>query len=424
MPWQIHEGVMIRISFRTGAIAAVLLLAAGTAAAQTVRRVSPERLTGYWFLTNKTIDADVPNNRDRAGGDAGRAARASPCRCPIARPPACAGTAPDGGDNLPARADHPAGRRRPRWHRRRPRPLPLIRRTAASIRSRRPAARSSRPAAARGQPGEAAQHRAAGRAAARPVRPSRRQRPAGRERPSQCVDAVAQPGHAWSTGFDATAGNRPVQTVPTVPAATSSRPHSPIPTGSTAPAATSSQRPCGADGRSATEAAGRCNPVPTAPSRYQQPAASNGSDGPPPQPLPAARRLQRFRRPQPLPASPAAFNGSDGPSRFQQPAAASGSNGFDGAGRYTRPAATEQPASAGFDNASRYEQPAAAPRSAPPAAPQAPATMAMPLPGRPVSASPVNKPSPCRPRRRASPRSPRSARRCRRPRPASRSGRR
>lgn len=61
MPWQIHEGVMIRISFRTGAIAAVLLLAAGAAAAQTVRRVAPERLTGYWFLTNKTIDADVPN---------------------------------------------------------------------------------------------------------------------------------------------------------------------------------------------------------------------------------------------------------------------------------------------------------------------------------------------------------------------------
>ncbi|WP_448096550.1 energy transducer TonB [Luteibacter yeojuensis] len=61
MPWQIHEGVMIRISFRTGAIAAVLLLAAGTAAAQTVRRVAPERLTGYWFLTNKSIDADVPN---------------------------------------------------------------------------------------------------------------------------------------------------------------------------------------------------------------------------------------------------------------------------------------------------------------------------------------------------------------------------
>ncbi|REF96981.1 hypothetical protein DFJ67_2976 [Asanoa ferruginea] len=105
------------------------------------------------------------------------------------------------------------------------------------------------------------------------------------------------------------------------------------------------------------------------PSRFQ-PAASNGSDGP-----------SRFQ--------PAASNGSDGPSRFQQPAAASGSGGFDSTGRYARPAPTEQ---AGFDNASRYEQPAATPQSAPPAAPQSPAAMAMPLPGRPVSASPVNKP--------------------------------
>lgn len=70
MPWQIHEGVMIRISFRTGAIAAVLLLAAGTAAAQTVRKVAPENLTGYWFLTNKSVSPDVPNtgkNLDQPG---------------------------------------------------------------------------------------------------------------------------------------------------------------------------------------------------------------------------------------------------------------------------------------------------------------------------------------------------------------------
>ena len=52
---------MIRISLRTGAIAAVLVLAAGTAAAQTLRRVSPDRLTGYWYLTNKSLDVDVPN---------------------------------------------------------------------------------------------------------------------------------------------------------------------------------------------------------------------------------------------------------------------------------------------------------------------------------------------------------------------------
>ena len=70
MPWQIHEGVMIRISFRTGAIAAVLLLAAGAASAQTLRRVAPERLTGYWYLTNKSIAPDVPNtgkNLDQPG---------------------------------------------------------------------------------------------------------------------------------------------------------------------------------------------------------------------------------------------------------------------------------------------------------------------------------------------------------------------
>ncbi|MGE7139585.1 energy transducer TonB [Luteibacter sp. NPDC031894] len=52
---------MIHKSFLTGAIAAVVLLAAGTAEAQTLRKVSPERLTGYWFLTNKSLDVDVPN---------------------------------------------------------------------------------------------------------------------------------------------------------------------------------------------------------------------------------------------------------------------------------------------------------------------------------------------------------------------------
>lgn len=53
---------MIRISSRTGAIAAaVLLLAAGTAQAQNLRRVAPERLTGYWYLTNKSVSPDVPN---------------------------------------------------------------------------------------------------------------------------------------------------------------------------------------------------------------------------------------------------------------------------------------------------------------------------------------------------------------------------
>jgi hypothetical protein len=60
--WHITEGVMIRINPRTGAIAAaVLLLAAGTAQAQSLRRVAPERLTGYWYLTNKSVNPDVPN---------------------------------------------------------------------------------------------------------------------------------------------------------------------------------------------------------------------------------------------------------------------------------------------------------------------------------------------------------------------------
>jgi hypothetical protein len=53
---------MIRISSRTGAIAAaVLLLATGIAQAQNLRRVAPERLTGYWYLTNKSVSPDVPN---------------------------------------------------------------------------------------------------------------------------------------------------------------------------------------------------------------------------------------------------------------------------------------------------------------------------------------------------------------------------
>jgi hypothetical protein len=52
---------MIRNSFLTGTIAAVLLLAAGTASAQSTRRVAPEQLTGYWYLTNKSLDVDVPN---------------------------------------------------------------------------------------------------------------------------------------------------------------------------------------------------------------------------------------------------------------------------------------------------------------------------------------------------------------------------
>ncbi|NID15793.1 energy transducer TonB [Luteibacter yeojuensis] len=52
---------MIRNSLFTGAIAVAVLFAAGTAEAQTLRKVSPDRLTGYWFLTNKSLDVDVPN---------------------------------------------------------------------------------------------------------------------------------------------------------------------------------------------------------------------------------------------------------------------------------------------------------------------------------------------------------------------------
>jgi len=60
--WQLTEGVMIRLKLRTGAIAATaLLLVAGVAEAQNVRRVAPERLTGYWYLTNKSVNPDVPN---------------------------------------------------------------------------------------------------------------------------------------------------------------------------------------------------------------------------------------------------------------------------------------------------------------------------------------------------------------------------
>lgn len=62
---------MIRTSFRMGAlVAAVLLVAAGPAAAQTVRRVAPDRLPAYWVLTNTSVDADVPNtgkNLDQPG---------------------------------------------------------------------------------------------------------------------------------------------------------------------------------------------------------------------------------------------------------------------------------------------------------------------------------------------------------------------
>jgi hypothetical protein len=60
--WQLTEGVMIRLKLRTGVIAATaLLLVAGAAEAQNVRRVAPERLTGYWYLTNKSVNPDVPN---------------------------------------------------------------------------------------------------------------------------------------------------------------------------------------------------------------------------------------------------------------------------------------------------------------------------------------------------------------------------
>jgi len=54
---------MIRLKLRTGAIAAAaaLLLVAGAAEAQNLKRVAPENLTGYWFLTNKSVNPDVPN---------------------------------------------------------------------------------------------------------------------------------------------------------------------------------------------------------------------------------------------------------------------------------------------------------------------------------------------------------------------------
>ncbi|MGN6481681.1 energy transducer TonB [Luteibacter sp.] len=62
---------MIRTSILTGAVAAVLLLAAGTAAAQSEpRKVAPERLPNYWTLTNTSVNADVPNtgkNLDQPG---------------------------------------------------------------------------------------------------------------------------------------------------------------------------------------------------------------------------------------------------------------------------------------------------------------------------------------------------------------------
>jgi len=60
---------MIRFNSRYAAIAAAaLLLAAGTSQAQTLKRVAPENLTGYWYLTNKSVNPDVPNtgkNLDR-----------------------------------------------------------------------------------------------------------------------------------------------------------------------------------------------------------------------------------------------------------------------------------------------------------------------------------------------------------------------
>ncbi|SEP06024.1 hypothetical protein SAMN02800692_3469 [Luteibacter sp. UNC138MFCol5.1] len=52
---------MIRISLRSGAIAAALLLTAGAADAQNIRKVAPDRLPYYWTLTNTSVDADVPN---------------------------------------------------------------------------------------------------------------------------------------------------------------------------------------------------------------------------------------------------------------------------------------------------------------------------------------------------------------------------
>jgi hypothetical protein len=53
---------MIRLKLRTGAIAATaLLLFAGVAEAQNLRRVAPKNLTGYWYLTNKSVNPDVPN---------------------------------------------------------------------------------------------------------------------------------------------------------------------------------------------------------------------------------------------------------------------------------------------------------------------------------------------------------------------------
>lgn len=62
---------MIHHPLRTGlAAAAVLLLAAGPAAAQNARKVAPDRLPNYWTLTNDSVSADVPNtgkNLDQPG---------------------------------------------------------------------------------------------------------------------------------------------------------------------------------------------------------------------------------------------------------------------------------------------------------------------------------------------------------------------
>ncbi|MEV4618044.1 transposase [Asanoa sp. NPDC049573] len=194
---------------------------------------------------------------------------------------------------------------------------------------------------------------------------------------------------------------RPVEPAQPQRAASPTRPPNaprhPAPSRSTP--ARSAERPAAATPPAASAATGA-----SMPSRSPGHAWSTGFDGTSRYEQPAATQAAGFdtngRYEQPAATQPA---GVDTNGRHEQPAATQPARldtkgryeqgqpaGFDTKGRY------EQGQPAGFDNASRYEQPAATPQSAPPAPaapkPQAPAALSLPLPGRPVSASPVNKP--------------------------------
>ncbi|MDG4822783.1 transposase [Asanoa sp. WMMD1127] len=239
------------------------------------------------------------------------------------------------------------------------------------------------------------------------------------------------PGHAWSTGFDGTSRyQQPRSATPQPPTPATLQPPTPLPAAPHSPAAPHQQpeSPAAAQRMPAapqSPAAGRYRATPEAPAAERYPAAPHlpaAPHSPAASHLPAAPHSPAADRYRATPETPATERYPAAPHLPAAPAADRYRSTPEAPAAERYPAAPHLPAAPHSPAADRYratpETPAterypaaphlpAAPQlpaasqspadrysTAPrlPATPQSPAASTTPLPGRPVSASPANKP--------------------------------